>query len=542
MPTVELQAGLNQKGASHAARLIKEGAVSQSGKWSGPSAEKENAYISREGWAAYGTWFMGVDNEVDADTKGHYKYPFSDDFKTVSLNGIRAIRVRSAQNDETEIFDAAGRLMDAARAKIEARCIRSWTFKQGPQNVDMRAGKISDISIISEGEARGHGIMVTPKTLRAAAAKLINKSLPAYISHANAQGDRLLSEVGIFSGFYLDGGCEHAPFGPDYCDDKRKKKKDDEYPDQFPSPDARGKARRKERRKEQKAQKALSIRARNFTAFDSFRKYEPQKYDRLFELAEAMPDAFGVSMVFEGRLFWELEDDAEVEYMGMNGRPEESLFEWPSVEMLSIQSADFVDSPAANKSLFSFPTLNLNPITEMIEESTPEKPEAVHVELDGSASEEHEKLAAKAAAESGAEPEAQAEAEPEPPKKKRKRKLEEGDGSFDAVRDSLETPTGDPMELAVAEYQTRIEERDKLISELTANLDESRRESTRLRGLIEGAEPVEEDCAPVEELKPDAIALKDQAIKDYLEAHPGETRANAIIETYKANPALFSQN
>ena len=122
MPTTQIlfQASLNAKAVSHANGLISAGDISSSRTWSGPSASTENAFIEREGWAEYGKWFLGVDNDENPETKGHYKYPFSGDFKTVSINGLRAIRTRSAQNNETKIFDSAGSLMDKARAKIEA--------------------------------------------------------------------------------------------------------------------------------------------------------------------------------------------------------------------------------------------------------------------------------------------------------------------------------------------------------------------------------------------------------------------------------------
>ncbi|MBP25710.1 TolC family protein, partial [Methylophaga sp.] len=45
--------------------------------------------------------------------------------------------------------------------------------------------------------------------------------------------------------------------------------------------------------------KLASLRARKFQAFNSFRKYQPEAYDRLFEMAEMLPENFGVSLVFE---------------------------------------------------------------------------------------------------------------------------------------------------------------------------------------------------------------------------------------------------
>jgi len=493
MPTTQIlfQASLNAKAVSHANGLISAGDISSSRTWSGPSASTENAFIEREGWAEYGKWFLGVDNDENPETKGHYKYPFSGDFKTVSINGLRAIRTRSAQNNETKIFDSAGSLMDKARAKIEAGSIRSWTFKQGPESVDIQRGTIRDVSIIEEGEARGHGMLITPLTLRGAAEQLLNKSLPAYITHANAQGDRLLSEVGIFSGFYLDG---------------------------------------------------QRIRARNFTVLDSFKKFEREKYERLFEMADMAPDNFGVSLVFEGKLVWETADKP-VEYMGMAQRPDDATNQWPTVLMVDIQSADFVDSPAANRSLFSDPLLNdstliknMNTENQQTDEAfdpsrdaleTPESSELEQVELNESASAQLEKrLAEEAAAE---EPAAEEPAAPAKAKKKaRKKKLEEG-----------EENAGDPIELAFSEYKTRVEERDRMLKNMSDELNEARSEVTRLQGLIAGTDPVVDDCAPDEVLQIDNAQLKEQLIAEYLDTHKGASRSIAICEVYKSNKQLF---
>ena len=171
-----------------------------------------------------------------------------------------------------------------------------------PGRVDLEAGTIAGISILTVGEARGHGMMISEKTLEAAIVLLMGKSLPAYLSHAGAHGDRLLTEAGYFSGFYRDRD---------------------------------------------------QIRARKFTALDTFKKYEREKYDRLFEIAEKAPQTFGVSIVFEGQLFWEMRDGSEETMEVGLDAPENARFEIPTVRPLDITSADFVDTPAANGALFS---------------------------------------------------------------------------------------------------------------------------------------------------------------------------------------------
>lgn len=77
------------------------------------------------------------------------------------------------------------------------------------------------------------------------------------------------------------------------------------------------------------------LRASQFKALDAFKTHNRQAYDTLFELAITAPDSFGVSV----SIYQELEDaeDGGAAYI----RP------------TSIESADFVSSPAANKALFS---------------------------------------------------------------------------------------------------------------------------------------------------------------------------------------------
>jgi len=99
------------------------------------------------------------------------------------------------------------------------------------------------------------------------------------------------------------------------------------------------------------------LRASQFKALDAFKTHNPQAYDTLFELAATAPDSFGVSV----SIYQELEDaeDGGAAYI----RP------------TSIESADFVSSPAANKALFSQNSaldVSRNPIQESEQEPAPQ--------------------------------------------------------------------------------------------------------------------------------------------------------------------------
>ncbi len=107
----------NPKGIAHANSLIESGDVKEPDSWERPSVEMENAYIEENGWGEFAKWFLGVDTSEDAETKGHYGYIYTSDFKTVDRQGLRAIRQRAAQNGLTSIFAAAGKMIEKIDAK-----------------------------------------------------------------------------------------------------------------------------------------------------------------------------------------------------------------------------------------------------------------------------------------------------------------------------------------------------------------------------------------------------------------------------------------
>ena len=148
----------------HGNALIAAGKISESASWSGPSSSAENSYIDDEGLTSFGRWYMGRQSDAEADTKAHFRYPFSDDFKTISENGLKAIRSRSAQNDETEIFNAAGKMLDAIGKKRglnvgpdgQTAGRTGVALQVGPGLADPDRGEMYDVNILTTGPARGH--------------------------------------------------------------------------------------------------------------------------------------------------------------------------------------------------------------------------------------------------------------------------------------------------------------------------------------------------------------------------------------------------
>lgn len=173
-------------------------------------------------------------------------------------------------------------------------------FQDGQGHVDRQNGRIHGLSVITEGEASGHGMYVDEVSVQQLHDLVSGKSIPAYITHSGAIfEDRLTAEIGKMHNFYID-------------DDK--------------------------------------LRA-DFEAFDSFREHDKAKYDRLFELAEKMTDRFGTSVVFSGYQAWAT-DNGDMPATS-DDPPENARFFLPSVRFRDVNSIDFVDTPAANSGLFA---------------------------------------------------------------------------------------------------------------------------------------------------------------------------------------------
>jgi hypothetical protein len=169
--------------------------------------------------------------------------------------------------------------------------------------IDRDKGQMRDVSLIAFGPALGHGSFVDDTSLQTVLDSVDDDRLPAYITHRGAIfEDRLTREVGYFDNFRIENGRVLA----------------------------------------------------NFQAFDSFKDDESRRFNRLFELAETMPNRFGLSIVFSGRLAWATtQGDVEFDYDDTE-RPDNAIFVDPSIRVSEVNSADFVDQPAANaKGLFT---------------------------------------------------------------------------------------------------------------------------------------------------------------------------------------------
>lgn len=107
----------NPKGIAHANSLIASGDVKEPSSWQHPTPAEETAYLEANGWDEFSKWYLGVDTSADPETKAHYGYIYTSDFKTVDRQGLRAIRQRAAQNGMTSIFAAAGKMIEKIDSK-----------------------------------------------------------------------------------------------------------------------------------------------------------------------------------------------------------------------------------------------------------------------------------------------------------------------------------------------------------------------------------------------------------------------------------------
>ena len=165
---------------------------------------------------------------------------------------------------------------------------------------------LSDVSIMTIGEANGHGMRVDETTLNQFLKLSKGKNIPAYLTHEGAVGpdgkpkDRLGKEIGMFSGFYRDG----------------------------------------ER-----------IRAKSFKFLDAFKATEAKAYQTLVELAKDFSDKLGISPVLSHFKAWVKKDGSEVRDDGKSV-PAGTAFDLPAMRLGTLLSCDFVQKAATNVGLF----------------------------------------------------------------------------------------------------------------------------------------------------------------------------------------------
>jgi hypothetical protein len=115
---------LNRSGFAHAKELVSKGKVviDERDDWSEhqPTTSEENIFIQANGFAEYGKWHLGIDDEEDENTKKRYKFPYGD-FANVHRCAVLSAESRAGQYKHFDIERAAAHLhgmIEAQRQKV----------------------------------------------------------------------------------------------------------------------------------------------------------------------------------------------------------------------------------------------------------------------------------------------------------------------------------------------------------------------------------------------------------------------------------------
>jgi hypothetical protein len=99
-----------------------------------PSAREENDFIRLHGFAEYGKWYLGINDEKPEETKGHYEFPFGD-FENVHRCGLLAAESRAGQYQHYNIDSAPARNAGRAASYLVAEALASSFQRQSRARV-----------------------------------------------------------------------------------------------------------------------------------------------------------------------------------------------------------------------------------------------------------------------------------------------------------------------------------------------------------------------------------------------------------------------
>lgn len=349
--------------------------------------------------------------------------------------------------------------------------------------IDKDSGTMGAVSLISVGPALGHGLFVDQLSLDTIISELQGMKLPAYITHRGALfDDRLTREIGMFNNFRIEDG------------------------------------------------RLLG----DFQAFESFQEDDSKKFNRLFELAEKMPERFGLSIVFSATSAWAT-DMGDVE---TNEKPEDALFEFPSIRVEEVSSADFVDNPAANqRGLFSKIDSNPNAIMTKLELSEQnESLEKANAEL---VEQNHQLSIDKVDAEAESEGLSEKLGGHEDEMKKLKEELDSALEQIASLKSQLEEKEDElaakDEEMASKDEELEENKEEKEMVEVEASKKEAKIET--LEKLIEGSEPVA-SVSDSEEYIP-SKANRSKIISEFAKEN-SISEFTATLRLSKSKPELFN--
>jgi hypothetical protein len=120
--TCVMSVKLHQSAYEHAQKLIRNRrcVLDQRSDWTDhkPARHAEKTFIAEHGFAEFGKWHLGEDDEEAEGSKRRYRFPYGD-FQNVHRCALLAAESRAEQYDHVDILSAAAhlhRMLDALMA------------------------------------------------------------------------------------------------------------------------------------------------------------------------------------------------------------------------------------------------------------------------------------------------------------------------------------------------------------------------------------------------------------------------------------------
>jgi hypothetical protein len=109
---------LNKKAVANIRKLIGAGQYVLDSDWGEvqPSADDENAYLSKHSWDEYAAWHLGLTDGATDETKGRYAFVVGD-LRRVHRSGIIAGHFRAAEWRHKAVELAAHELLQVLDKK-----------------------------------------------------------------------------------------------------------------------------------------------------------------------------------------------------------------------------------------------------------------------------------------------------------------------------------------------------------------------------------------------------------------------------------------
>lgn len=144
---------LNKPGLTNARSLIDQGSVDVESDWEFSADDGDKILGDPPNWDTYAEHHLGINSSSNDETKDAYSYPFAKD-GTVYRSALAAIRQRAGQQDETQIFNAAGELLDMIDDKQRERNLATPDVKTKPAETETRNFVVDEIRVVQDGKKR----------------------------------------------------------------------------------------------------------------------------------------------------------------------------------------------------------------------------------------------------------------------------------------------------------------------------------------------------------------------------------------------------